>query len=65
MAVLNDGTLIMYYDGENMPTGLIAYKLATPVLLATLTPQQVNALVGVNTVWSDADGIELTFLKKG
>ena len=36
-----------------------------PVLLATLTPQQVNAIVGVNTVWSDADGIELTFLKKG
>lgn len=36
-----------------------------PVLLATLTPQQINALIGVNTVWSDADGIELTYLKKG
>ena len=42
----------------------IAVELATPVLLATLTPQQVNALVGVNTVWSDADNIDLTFLKK-
>lgn len=42
----------------------VCYKLATPVLLATLTPQQVSALVGVNTVWSDADGIELTFTRK-
>ena len=40
-------------------------KLKNPVLLATLTPQQINALIGVNTVWSDADGIELTYLKKG
>lgn len=31
----------------------------------TLTPQQVTALVGVNTVWSDADNVELTYLKKG
>ena len=43
----------------------IAVELTTPVLLATLTPQQISALVGVNTVWSDADGIELTYLKKG
>jgi len=50
------------YLAEN-PMGF-AYQLATPVLLATLTPQQINALVGVNTVWSDADNIDLTFLKK-
>lgn len=43
----------------------ICYTLATPVFLATLTPQQISAIVGVNTVWSDADGIELTYLKKG
>lgn len=43
----------------------IAYKLSTPVLLATLTPQQVSAIVGVNTVWSDADGVDVTYLKKG
>lgn len=50
-------------DGET--DILIVGKLKTPVLLATLTPQQINALIGVNTVWSDADGIELTYLKKG
>ena len=43
----------------------IAVELTTPVLLATLTPQQISALVGVNTVWSDADNVEVTYLKKG
>ena len=44
----------------------ISYKLATPVLLTTLTPQQITALIGNNTVWSDANGdCEVTFLKKG
>lgn len=43
----------------------ICVTLDTPVLLATLTPQQINAIIGVNTVWSDADEIELTYLKKG
>lgn len=36
-----------------------------PVLLATLTPQQISAIVGVNTVWSDADNVDVTYLKKG
>lgn len=40
--------------------------LATPVLLATLTPQQITALKGSNTIWSDANGdCEVTYLKKG
>ena len=59
---------VWFYDNgstENAPSGLLIAPLATPVLLATLTPQQISALVGVNTVWSDADGIELTYLKKG
>lgn len=44
---------------------LLVYRLATPVLLATLTPQQINAIKGVNTIWSDANGqIEVTFLKR-
>lgn len=43
----------------------IAVPLPSPVLLATLTPQQISSIVGVNTVWSDADDIELTYLKKG
>ena len=37
-----------------------------PVLITTLTPQQINAIKGNNTVWSDANGdCEVTYLKKG
>ena len=43
-----------------------AWELATPVLITTLTPQQINAIKGNNTIWSDANGnCEVTFLKKG
>ena len=41
-------------------------KLVSPVLITTLTPQQINAIKGNNTVWSDGNGdCEVTFLKKG
>ena len=44
----------------------MVYKYAQPVLITTLTPQQINALKGNNTVWSDANGdCEVTYLKKG
>ena len=44
----------------------IVGKLSTPVLITTLTPAQITALVGNNTIWSDANGnVEVTFLKKG
>ena len=44
----------------------ICIELSTPVLIATLTPQQITALIGNNTVWSDANGdCEIKFLKKG
>ena len=33
----------------------VAYKLATPQEI-TLTPEQITALKGENTIWSDADG---------
>lgn len=50
-------------DGET--DIFIVGKLATPVLLATLTPQQINALVGTNTIWSDANGENtVVYLKK-
>ena len=40
--------------------------LPSPVLITTLTPQQINAIKGNNTVWSDANGdCSVTFLKKG
>ena len=45
---------------------MIVYKISTPTLITTLTPQQINALKGNNTVWSDANGdCEVTYLKKG
>lgn len=44
----------------------IATTLAEPVLITTLTPQQINAIKGNNTVYSDANGdCSVTFLKKG
>ena len=44
----------------------LTYPLASPVLITTLTPQQINAIKGYNTIWSDADGnLEITYLKKG
>ena len=37
------------------------YKLATPITL-TLSPGQVNALLGNNTVWvDDSDNISVTY----
>ena len=43
----------------------ILVPLATPQEI-TLTPEQITALKGENTIWSDADGdIEVTYYKKG
>lgn len=50
------------YLAENPLT--IAYKLSTPVLLATLDPQQIESLIGTNTIWTDGDNVDVTFLKK-
>lgn len=44
---------------------MIAYKLETPQEIQ-LTPTQITALVGDNTIWSDADGsMTAVYLKKG
>lgn len=43
----------------------ICYELATPVEIQ-LTPSQITALIGDNTIWSDADGqMTAVYLKKG
>ena len=43
----------------------ICYELAEPQTV-TLTPAQITALVGNNTIWSDADGqLTAVYLKKG
>lgn len=44
----------------------IVVPYPSPVLITTLTPQQITALIGNNTMWSDADGsMTATYLKKG
>lgn len=43
----------------------VVYPLATP-LTYQLTPQQVTALIGTNTIWSDTNGSNTAkYLKKG
>ena len=42
----------------------LVYELATPQEIQ-LTPQQITALLGQNTIWSDADGqMTAVYLKK-
>lgn len=62
LSIITDETSVndfTAYLAENPMT--IAYKLATPVLLATLTPQEIETLLGTNTIWSDADSIDLEY----
>lgn len=59
-----------YTDKDELITAItgkyLAYELATPTLITTLSPTQINAIKGNNTVWSDGNGdCEVTFLKKG
>ena len=42
----------------------VAYKLATPTSVTATGGQQIAALEGVNTVFTDADGVTVTFLRK-
>lgn len=58
-----------YSDASTFVTAMgesvIVYPLATPPTYQ-LTPQQITALIGDNTIWSDANGnCEVTYLKKG
>ena len=39
------------------------YELATPQLIATLTPTQIKTLKGINNVYSDADNINVTYYR--
>lgn len=43
----------------------IVDELETPILLATLDPQQIESLIGTNTIWTDGDNVDVTYLKKG
>lgn len=44
----------------------VAIMYIEPVIVTTLTPQQITALVGNNTIWSDANGdMTAIYYKKG
>ena len=58
-----------YENGNAVKTAMegtqLCYLLKTP-LTYQLTPQQITALIGDNTIWADANGnCEVTYLKKG
>jgi hypothetical protein len=45
---------------------VVITKLSKPFVIATLAPTQISALIGNNTIWSDANGdCEVKYLKKG
>lgn len=45
---------------------MICTQLETPAVVATLTPQQITALLGDNTIWSDTNGSNTAvYYKKG
>ena len=50
---------------ENLEFQLVVERPLPPQEI-TLTPEQITALKGNNTIWSDANGnLEITYLKKG
>lgn len=54
----------VYQAMSDTDTADISYKLDTP-LTYQLTPQQVTALIGTNTIWSDTNGSNTAvYLKK-
>ena len=51
--------------GASLEGVIIAYEVAEPQTVQ-LTAEQITALIGDNTLWSDADGnLTVTFMKKG
>ena len=46
---------------ENIEIQII-YELTTPITY-TLTPQQINTLIGTNNIWSDAGEVTVTYTK--
>ena len=54
----------VYSVGGTPTTGAqVVYEIESPVLITILTPQQINAIKGNNTVWSDGNGdCEVTYL---
>ena len=62
----NEGSCVVFLpnDTDASTEIQVVYPLATPQEI-TLTPEQITALKGDNTIWSDADGeMTATYLKK-
>ena len=52
----------VYAEGTTPTTGAqVAYELATPVTVATLTPVQLRTLLDRNNVWSSAGDVEVQY----
>lgn len=61
MAILQTGSLLFDYDGENLPTGKIIFPLSTPTTVQ-LTPTQVYTLLQDNNIFADSgDIVSLTY----
>lgn len=53
----------VYAPGASPTTGAqVVYELATPITYQ-LTPQEIEALVGTNNVWSTGDSVSVTYTK--
>ena len=51
-AVLQNGAVVLYYDGVNAPSGKLVYPLATPIEIQ-LDAHTLNSLYGQNNIWAD------------
>lgn len=57
ISIRDNGVIYVNTGGEDVqPIGKAVYELATPIEY-TLTPQEVQTLVGQNNVWSDAGDV--------
>ena len=55
---------LLYVNYPESPTGQLVYELATP-LTYTLTPAQLDTLVGTNVVWGDTGAVDLEYAGGG
>ena len=60
LCITTNGVIVCFYNGTDRPKGKLVYSLATP-LTYHLTPQQIQMLVRNNTIWSDADSVEVEY----
>lgn len=59
-AVLQNGAVVLYYDGVNAPSGKLVYPLAEPITIQ-LTPHEVKSLLGVNNIFADTGDVSIEY----